>query len=72
MIFPLEELIKYDKNMYEITVASSRRSYQLSMLYSARDGDVVPWVEENDGKVVSMAARQVFTKEIEFRLDIEQ
>ena len=71
MIFPLEELIKYDKNMYEITVASSRRSYQLSMLYSAGDEYIVPWVDENDGKVVSMAARQVFTKEIEFRLENE-
>ena len=37
MIFPLEELIEYDKNMYEITAASSRRSYQLSILYSAND-----------------------------------
>ena len=62
MIFPLEELIKHDKNMYEITVAASRRSYQLSML---RD----PEVEYYSGKVVSLAARQVFTKEIEFRLE---
>jgi DNA-directed RNA polymerase subunit omega len=62
MIFPLEELIKYDQNMYEITTASSRRSYQLSML---RD----PEIEDNDGKVVSLAARQVFTQEVEFRLD---
>jgi DNA-directed RNA polymerase subunit omega len=64
MIFPLEELIEYDKNMYEITSAASRRSYQLSMIKD-------PEVEENDGKMVSLAARQVFTKEIEFRLDIE-
>ena len=71
MLFPLEELIKYDKNMYEITVASSRRSYQLSILYSARDEYIVPWVDENDGKVVSMAARQIFTGEVEFRLGIE-
>lgn len=63
MIFPLEELIKYDQNMYEITSAASRRSYQLSML---RD----PEVEDYDGKVVSLAARQIFTKEIEFRLEI--
>ena len=62
MIFPLEELIEYDKNMYEITAAASRRSYQLSML---RD----PEIEDNDGKVVSLAARQVFTEEIEFRLE---
>jgi DNA-directed RNA polymerase subunit omega len=32
MIFPLEELIEYNGNMYEITSAASRRSYQLSML----------------------------------------
>jgi DNA-directed RNA polymerase subunit omega len=62
MIFPLEELIEYDNNMYEITSAASRRSYQLSML---KDPDI----ELNDGKVVSLAARQVFTQEIEFRLE---
>jgi DNA-directed RNA polymerase subunit omega len=62
MIFPLEELIEYDRNMYEITSAASRRSFQLSML---RD----PEIEENDGKVVSLAARQIFTKQIDFRLE---
>jgi DNA-directed RNA polymerase subunit omega len=62
MIFPLEELIEYEGNMYEITSAASRRSYQLSML---RDPDI----EDNEGKVVSLAARQVFTKEIEFHLE---
>ena len=71
MIFPLEELIEYNKNMYEITAASSRRSFQLSMLYAASDDDAKSWIDGNDGKVVSLAARQVFTKEIEFRLDIE-
>jgi len=71
MIFPLEELIEYDKNMYEITSASSRRSYQLSMLYAANDDQVKGWIDENEGKVVSLAARQVFTKEIEFRLNAE-
>ena len=68
MIFPLEELIEYDKNMYEITVSSSRRAYQISMLYASEDDETKPWVDENDGKVVSLAARQIFTKEIEFRL----
>jgi DNA-directed RNA polymerase subunit omega len=62
MIFPLQELIEYDDNMYEITAAASRRSYQLSMLNDAE-------IEENDGKVVSLAARQVFTKEVEFRIE---
>jgi DNA-directed RNA polymerase subunit omega len=62
MIFPLQELIEYDDNMYGITSAASRRSYQLSMLKD-------PEIEENDGKVVSLAARQVFTQEVEFRIE---
>ena len=65
MIFPLQELIEYKDNMYEITCAASRRAYQLSML---RD----PEVEEAHGKVVSLAAQQLFTKEIEFRLEESQ
>jgi DNA-directed RNA polymerase subunit omega len=62
MIFPLKELIERDDNMYEITVAASRRSYQLSMLKD-------PEVEENNGKVVSLAARQIFTNQVKFRLE---
>jgi len=64
MIFPLRDLIEYGENMYEITTAASRRSYQLSML---KDEEI----EDNDGKVVSLAARQIFTKEVEFRLDLQ-
>ena len=71
MIFPMKELIEYDKNMYEITAAPSRRSYQLSMLYAVNDDDAKYWIDDNDGKVVSLAARQVFFKEVEFRLDSE-
>ena len=62
MIFPLEELIEYDKNMYEITTAASRRAYQLSMLND-------PDIETFEGKVVSLAARQLFTDEVEFRIE---
>ena len=65
MIFPLEELIEYEDNMYEITCAASRRAFQLSML---RD----PEIEDYEGKVVSLAAQQVFTKEIEFRIEETQ
>ena len=71
MIFPLKELIEYDKNMYEITAASSRRSYQLSMLYAVNEDDAKYWIDDNDGKVVSLAARQVFSGEVDFRLDTE-
>ena len=63
MIFPLEELINYDKNMYEITTAATRRSYQLSMLYNKERK------EEYGDKMVALAAAQVFTQEVEFRLE---
>jgi DNA-directed RNA polymerase subunit omega len=62
MIFPLEKLIEYKSNMYEITCAASRRAYQLSMLQDEK-------IAESDGKVVSLAASQVFSREIEFRTD---
>jgi DNA-directed RNA polymerase subunit omega len=62
MIFPLKELIEYKDNMYEITTAASRRSYQLSMLKDES-------IEQYDDKVVSLAAKQLFTAQIEFRLD---
>jgi DNA-directed RNA polymerase subunit omega len=65
MIFPIRELIEYNKNTYEITAAASRRAYQLSMLM---DKDAK---EEYDGKMVALAARQVFTQEVEFRLETE-
>jgi len=65
MIFPLEELIEYNKNMYEITTASSRRAYQLSSVLEKDEK------EDYDGKMVALAARQVFTEEVQFRLEVE-
>lgn len=62
MIFPVEELIEYKSNMYEITSAASRRACQLSMLHD-------PEIEKNDGKVVSLAARQVFQDVVQFHLE---
>ena len=62
MIFPLEELIRFKGGMYEISVAASRRAYQLAMLHDSE-------VEEHDGKVVSLAARQLFTDEVQYRLE---
>ncbi|MDR0784959.1 MAG: DNA-directed RNA polymerase subunit omega [Treponema sp.] len=62
MIFPLKELIEYKDNMYEITAAASRRSYQLSMLKDEA-------IEQYEGKVISLAAKQLFTAQIGFSLD---
>jgi len=65
MIFPLRELIEYDDNMYEITTASSRRAYQLASVMEKDEKDL--W----DGKMVALAAMQVFTQEVQFRLETE-
>ena len=62
MIFPLEQLIKFKDNIYEITCAASRRAYQLSRMNG-------PVIAENDGKVVSTAARQLFTEEVQYRIE---
>ena len=62
MIFPLEELVKFQDNIYEITTAASRRAYQLSMIKA-------PIIDENDGKVVSTAAKQLFKDEVKYRIE---
>lgn len=59
---PLEDLFEYDGNAYEFTVAVNRRAYQLAVLKT-------PEVEKNNGKVVSLAMRQVFSKQIEYRFE---
>ena len=65
MIFPLKELIEHDENMYEITTAASRRAFQLSSVLEKDEKD--DW----EGKMVALAARQIFTKEVQFRLEAE-
>jgi DNA-directed RNA polymerase subunit omega len=47
--------------MYEITSAASRRAYQLSKLQPYE-------LEENYGKAVSLAARQIFSEQVRFKL----
>ena len=51
--------------MYEITAAASQRSYQLSMLMDKEEK------EDYEGKMVALAARQVFTYEVEFSMGVE-
>jgi len=61
MIMPLEQLIEYDSNAYELTVVVTHRAYQLAVIRG-------PEVDKNSGKVVSLATRQVFTKQIEYKI----
>jgi DNA-directed RNA polymerase subunit omega len=62
MIIPLDELIKTEENIYEVTCAAIRRAYQISV---TGDEDL----EQNQGKVVSTAIRQVLTGKVEYRIE---
>lgn len=61
MLFPLEGLVKFNSNIYEITVAANRRAYQMLRIKD-------PAIEQNDDKVVSLAAKQLFDKKVEYRI----
>lgn len=61
-IFPLEQLIGFKENIYQITVAASRRAFQMSKIND-------PEIEKNAGKAVSTAARQLFCKKVSYRIE---
>ena len=65
MIFPLEQLVEFDGNIYEITVAASRRAYQMAKVQD-------PEIAANSDKVVCVAARQLFTKKVNYRIEEKQ
>lgn len=62
MIIPLDKLINEDSNIYELTAASIRRAYQISVT-----GDEE--LETNQGKVVSTAIKQILTREVQFQIE---
>lgn len=62
MIFPLEQLVKYTDNIYEVTVAANRRAYQMAMVKD-------PLIEENEDKTVSLAAQQLFNNKVTIKID---
>jgi DNA-directed RNA polymerase subunit omega len=62
MILPLDPLIGYEENVYELTCAAIRRAYQITVT-----GDEE--IEENLGKVVSTAISQILTNKVMFRLE---
>jgi DNA-directed RNA polymerase subunit omega len=55
-------LIGNEGNIYELTSAAIRRAYQISIT-----GDEE--LEENEGKVVSTAIKQILTKKVEYQLE---
>ncbi len=61
MIMPLESLINFSGNAYELAAAVSMRAYQLAVLRT-------PEVEKNNGKVVSMSTQEILDKTVGYKL----
>jgi DNA-directed RNA polymerase subunit omega len=62
VIIPLDLLIQREVNVYEMTCAAIRRAMQITV---AGDEEV----DENDGKVVSTAIKQILTKKVDYRIE---
>lgn len=62
MIFPLEQLVEFNSNIYEITVAASRRAYQMAKVND-------PEIAANSDKVVCVAAKQLFNNKVKYRIE---
>lgn len=61
-VLPLDLLVSYDGNMYELTCAAIKRAAQINL---AGDEEL----EENKNRVVSLAIKQILTKKVEYRLE---
>ncbi len=62
MPIPLDLMVDYNLNVYELTSAMIRRSMQISVT-----GDEE--MEKDNAKVVSTAISQVLTKKVEYRIE---
>jgi len=62
VIIPLNKLIQYNGNVYIVTNAMIRRATQIHL---AGDEEL----EENKGKVVSTAIKQILTEKVRYRLE---
>jgi DNA-directed RNA polymerase subunit omega len=64
LIIPLDELVDFKGNRYELTCASIKRAIQINLT-----GDEE--LKKNKGKVVPTALRQVLTKKVKYKLEEE-
>jgi DNA-directed RNA polymerase subunit omega len=62
LIIPLDELIDFKGNRYELTCATIKRAIQINLT-----GD--DELKKNKGKVVPTALRQVLTKKVKYKLE---
>ena len=64
MIIPLDELIDFKGNRYELTSAAIKRAIQINLT-----GD--DELKKNKGKVVPTALRQVLTNKVKYKVEEE-
>ena len=62
MIIPLDELINYKGNRYELTCAAIKRAIQINL---TGDEDL----KKHKGKIVPTALKQILTKKVKFKLE---
>jgi DNA-directed RNA polymerase subunit omega len=62
VIIPMDKLINEDSNIYELTAASIRRAYQITVT-----GDEE--LDANQGKVVSTAIKQILTRKVQYQIE---
>ncbi len=62
MVLPLDDLLGFHGNIYELTSATMKRSIQLNLV-----GDEE--LDANRGKIVSTALRQVLGQKVRYQLE---
>ncbi|MBN2510302.1 MAG: DNA-directed RNA polymerase subunit omega [Spirochaetales bacterium] len=62
MIIPVDKMVNHSDNVYELTCAAIRRAMQITI---TGDEDV----QENGGKVVSTALKQILDHKVEYQLE---
>ncbi len=62
MIVPLDELIDFTGNRYELTCAAIKRAIQINLT-----GDEE--LKKNKGKIVPTSLRQVLTKKVQYKME---
>jgi DNA-directed RNA polymerase subunit omega len=64
MIIPIDELIDYKDNRYEITCAAIKRAIQINLT-----GDEE--LKKNNNKIVPLAIKQILTGKVKFKIEEE-
>ena len=62
MIVPLDELIDFKGNRYELTCAAIKRAIQINLTDDEE-------VKKNNGKIVPTALKQVLKKKVQYKLE---